>query len=101
MFKWLGVDGNVIDRHTPQIKAMEDLYTKWGGLRDARLRWLEDNGEFDPSDNGQSSDVTAMDVFQQLQAAGCSLNYDQGDVDMAAGMFGLPDGSFSVKDMPK
>jgi len=90
------------DVHTPKIYKVVDLYNNWGRIRDARLRWLEDNDVADPSGNGSdTSEVDAMEVYQQLQMLGVAQDYDQGDIDLAAGMLGVSEGVFTVKDMPR
>jgi len=99
IFAWLR--DNYIDNHTPKLRKVVDLYNNWGRIREARLRWLEDSGEFDPSGNGSAeSEVTAMDVYEQLQMLGVAIDYDQGDIDLAAGMLQVAEGVFTAKDMP-
>jgi len=50
---------------------------------------------------GSNGSVDARDVFNELQIMGCSLNFDQEDVDDAAISLGAAAGTFKMKDMPE
>ncbi len=95
VIKWL--EQNYDGTYTPKLRKADDLYSNWGRFRDARIRWLADNGfEDDPA----SGITDVNDVFNELQVMGCSLDFDQEDVDDASLSLGIPAGTFAVEDIP-
>jgi len=86
------------DGFTPKIYKVTDLFNNWGRFRDARFRWMEDNGMNDSNSNGS---VDVRDIFNQIQIMGCSLDYDQEDIDDAAVLLGAAAGTFTMEDMPE
>ena len=96
VFQWLRE--HYKDNHTPKIYKVADLYNSWGRFRDARFRWLEDNGMDDSNGNGQGK-VTVRDIRNALQTMGCSLDPDQEDINMVSAGLGVAVGTFTVKDL--
>ena len=50
---------------------------------------------------GSNGSVDARDIFNELQIMGCSLDYDQEDIDDATMSLGAAAGTFTMKDMPE